>query len=134
MLKFHESATCEGIIRHLERRERTNRRDVNVRDKGGHTSPNARVEMTFRLGDHLYAIEHTGIEPFDGFMEHQNRAPALFKPLEVAIASVLSALLTPGVVIEMHMPVDAFTGRKMSEVVCCKLALCIRAQMLLCKV
>jgi hypothetical protein len=64
MLKFHESETCEGIIQHLEGRERTNRRDVNVRDKDDHTSPNARVEMTFRLGDQLYAIEHTGIEPF----------------------------------------------------------------------
>ena len=37
MLKFHESETCEGIIQHLERRERTNRCDVNVRDKDGHT-------------------------------------------------------------------------------------------------
>lgn len=116
MLKFHESETCEGIIQHLERRERTNRCDVNVRDKDGHTSPNARVEMTFRLGDQLYAIEHTGIEPFDGFMEHQNRAPALFKPLQEAIEAVLSALLTTGIVIEMHMPVDAFAGRKMPEV------------------
>ena len=63
MLKFHEPETCEGIIQHLERRERANRRDVNVRDKDDCTSPNARVEMTFRLGDQLYAIEHTGIEP-----------------------------------------------------------------------
>ncbi len=116
MLRFHESETCEGIIQHLEKRERAKRRDVHVRDKGNHTSPDARVEMTLRLGGQLYAIEHTGIEPFDGFMEQQNRAPALFKPLEAAIALVLSALLTPGVVIEMHMPVDAFTGRKMPEV------------------
>jgi len=116
MLKFHESEACEGIIQHLERRERTSRRDVNVRDKGNHTSPNARVEMTFFLGDQLYAIEHTGIEPFDGFLEHQNRATALFEPLAVAIASVLSTLLTPSVVIEMHMPVDAFIGRQMHDV------------------
>jgi len=34
--------------------------------------------MTFRLGNQLYAIEHTGIEPFDGFMEHQNRSRDLF--------------------------------------------------------
>jgi hypothetical protein len=89
---------------------------VRARDKGNHTSPDARVEMTFRLGDQLYAIEHTGIEPFDGFMEHQNRATDLFKPLEVAITSALSALLKPGVVIEMHLPIDAFSGRKMPEV------------------
>jgi hypothetical protein len=72
--------------------------------------------MTFRLGEQFYAMEHTGIEPFDGFMEHQNRAPALFKPLEAGIIAALSTFLTPGVVIEMHMPIDAFKGRKMREV------------------
>jgi hypothetical protein len=72
--------------------------------------------MTFRLGDQLYAIEHTGIEPFDGFMEHQNRAPSLFTPLEAEITSALSAMLTPGVVIEMLMPIDAFNGYKMPDV------------------
>jgi hypothetical protein len=49
MLKFHENETCEGIIQHLERRERTTRREVNVRDKADNTSPNARVEMTSAL-------------------------------------------------------------------------------------
>lgn len=116
MLKFHETETCEGIIQHLEMREGMRRYDVRLRDKGNHTSPDARVEMSFRLGDQFYAIEHTGIEPFDGFMEHQNRAPELFKPLEAAITSALSGLLSAGVVIEMHMPIDAFNGRKMPEV------------------
>jgi hypothetical protein len=48
-------------------------------------------------------------------MEHQNRAPDLFKPLEAALTSALSGLLIPGVVIEMHMPIDAFSNRKMPE-------------------
>jgi hypothetical protein len=116
MLSFHQKETCEGIIQHLEMREHTKRRDVQVRDIGNHTSPEARVEMTFRFGNQLYAIEHTGIEPFDGFMKHQNRSRDLFKPLEAGAAAALGALLAPGVVIEMHMPVDAFTGRKMREV------------------
>jgi hypothetical protein len=47
-LKFQEIETCEGIIQHLEKRERAARRDVRMRDKGNHTSPDARVEMTFR--------------------------------------------------------------------------------------
>jgi hypothetical protein len=50
------------------------------------------------------------------FMEHQNRAPDLFRPLESAIMSALSAMLKPGVVIEMHLPIDALSGRKMPEV------------------
>jgi hypothetical protein len=116
MLNFHQSETCGGIIQFLEMREGATRHDVQLRDIGDHTSPDARVEITFRLEMQFYAIEHTGIEPFDGFMEHQNRAPALFRPLEAGIATALSTLLTPGVVIEMHMPVDAFTGRKMRDV------------------
>jgi hypothetical protein len=116
MLDFHQSETCEGIIQHLEMRERAMRRDLQVRDIGNHTSPDARVEMTFRLGEQFYAIEHTGIEPFDGFMEHQNRARDLFKPLEAGAVAALGALLIPGVVIEMHMPIDAFIGRKLREV------------------
>jgi hypothetical protein len=49
MLDFHQSETCEGIIQHLELREGATRHDVRVRDIGNHTSPDARVEMTFRL-------------------------------------------------------------------------------------
>jgi hypothetical protein len=74
------------------------------------------VEMTFRLGDQLHALEHTGIEPFDGFMAHQNRASSLFLPLQAAAVAALAGVLVNGVVFEMHLPIDAFTDRKMSEV------------------
>jgi hypothetical protein len=115
MLKLHQDETCDAIIRHLERREGKARHDVHVRDIGNHTSPDARVEMTFRLGDQLYAIEHTGIEPFEGFLQHQNREP-LFGPLVTSITAAIGSLLAPGVVIEMRMPSDAFIDRKSSEV------------------
>lgn len=116
MLSYHETEICEGIIQHLERRERAAREDVCVQDKGDRTSPDARVEMTFHLDGQLYAIEHTGIEPFDGFMAHQNRAADLFRPLEDLIAASLMPLFQTGVVIELHLPIDAFTSRKMPEV------------------
>jgi hypothetical protein len=116
MLAFHETETCEGIIQHLERRQRGRRSDVQIRDRGGETSADARVEMTFRLGAQLYALEHTGIEPFDGFMAHQNRASSLFVPLQAAAAAALGTVLSDGVVIEMHLPIDAFMDRKMPEV------------------
>jgi hypothetical protein len=116
MLAFHETETCEGIIQHLEQRQRERRSDVLIRDRGSETSADARVEMTFRLGDQLYALEHTGIEPFDGFMAHQNRASSLFLPLQVAAIAALATVLANGVVIEMQLPIDAFTDRKMSEV------------------
>jgi hypothetical protein len=116
MFKFYQEETCDAIIRHLEGREGQTRHDVHIRDVGNHTSPDARVEMTFRLGDQLYAIEHTGIEPFDGFMEHQNRAHELSKPIETAATAALANVLTPGSVVEIHMPVDAFKSRKLPEV------------------
>jgi hypothetical protein len=115
MLSFHEHETCEGIIRYLERRERSLRADVRNRE-GNDTPPNARVEMTFRLGDQLYAIEHTGIEPFEGFMAHQNRAPQLFTPLQVALATELTDLLSPGVIIELVLPIDAFDRYDLPQV------------------
>ncbi|RXT54156.1 hypothetical protein [Bradyrhizobium betae] len=116
MLAFHETETCEGIIQHLEQRQCAWRSDVQIRDRGSETSADARVEMAFRLDDQLYAIEHTGIEPFDGFMAHQNRAASLFLPLQAAAAAALGSMLANGVVIEMHLPIDAFTDRKMPEV------------------
>lgn len=118
MLLFHETETCEGIIQHLEQRRRERRSDVQIRDSDGETSADARVEMTFRLGAQLYALEHTGIEPFDGFVAHQNRASSLFQPLQTAATALVGTVLANGVVIEMHLVgaarrlyTDKFTGR-----------------------
>ena len=117
MLKFHQEETCEGIIQHLEAREGKTRRDVCERDKGTHmASPDARVEMTFWLGDQLYALEHTGVEPFDGFMELQNTAHRLVEPFKAKIISELSALFATGVMLEMELPVDAFIDCTKSRV------------------
>ncbi len=97
-------------------REHTKRRDVQARDIGNDTASDARVEMTFRLGSQLYAIEHTGIEPFDGFMAHQNRSSDLFKPIEAGVTAALATMIAAGNVIELQMPIDAFDGRKLPEV------------------
>jgi hypothetical protein len=105
LLKFHQEETCKGIIQRLEAREGKTRRDVRERDKGSHmASSDARVEMTFWLGDQLYALEHTGIEPFDGFMELQNTAHRLVEPFRAEIISELSALFATGVMLEMELP------------------------------
>jgi hypothetical protein len=112
MLKFHQEQTCEGIIQHLEAREGKTRRDVRERDKGSHmASRNARVEMTFRLDDQLYALEHTGVEPFDGFMKLQNTAHRLVEPFRAEIKSKLSALFDTGVMLVMKLPANAFSTR-----------------------
>jgi hypothetical protein len=112
MLKFHQEETCEGIIQRLEAREDKTRRDVRERDKDSHmASPDARVEMTFWLGDQLYALEHTGIEPFDGFMDLQNSAHRLVEPFRAEIISKMSALFDTGVMLVMELPAGAFSDR-----------------------
>ncbi|UQR61188.1 hypothetical protein LRP30_30050 [Bradyrhizobium sp. C-145] len=81
-LAFHETEACEGVVQYIERREGAIRHDVKAQDRDPNTPPDVRVELTLRLQGSLYAIEHTGIEPFDGFMAHQNRAADLFDPIQ----------------------------------------------------
>ena len=113
MLRFDQERVCEAIIRHLEAREGHPRADVCVRDQGTDIAgTDARVEMTFRLGDQLYALEHTGIEPFDGFVEMNNEADRLFEPLRHS----LTGALDPGSAFELTIQLHALRGRKMNDV------------------
>jgi hypothetical protein len=90
VLRFDQERVCEAIIRHLEAREGHPRADVCLRDQGSAIAgADARVEMTFRLGGQLYALEHTGIEPFDGFIEMNNEADRLFEPLRESLTDAL---------------------------------------------
>jgi hypothetical protein len=114
-LNTHETEVCEGIIRYLERREGVERSEVRGRE-GNDTPPDARVEMTFRLGEQLFAIEHTVLEPFEGFLAHQNRSPQLFHPLSASLATALADLLQPGVIIELSIPIDAFDGYELRAI------------------
>lgn len=113
MLRFDQDRVCEAIIRHLEAREGLPRADLCVRDQGAHIAgADARVEMTFRLGNQLYALEHTGIEPFDGFVEMNNEADRLFEPLRHS----LSGALDPGSAFELTIQLHAFRRRRMQDV------------------
>jgi hypothetical protein len=115
ILSTHETEICRGIIQLLERRDGALHSDLIIRDKGSNTPPEARVEMTFRLNNQLYAIEHTVIEPFNGFLAHQNRAADRFVPLEKAISDALIPMLADGASIELHLPHDALTELKLVE-------------------
>jgi hypothetical protein len=66
--------------------------------------------VTFWLGNQLYAFEHTGIEPFDGFMELQNTASRRVEPFRVDITRELSSLFAAGVMLVMDLPANAFVG------------------------
>jgi hypothetical protein len=108
-----KSGVCEAIIRHLEAREGHPRADVCLRDRGSAIAgADARVEMTFRLGGQLYALEHTGIEPFDGFIEMNNEADRLFEPLRQSLADALD----PASAFELTIHLHALRGRRMNDV------------------
>jgi hypothetical protein len=113
MLRFDQNRVCEAIIRHLEAREGHPRADVCLRDHGMEiASVDARVEMTFFIGGQLYALEHTGIEPFDGFVEMNNEAGRLFDPLQQG----LTGLLDPGSTFELTIQLHALRKRRMDDV------------------
>jgi hypothetical protein len=113
MLRFDQERVCEAIIRHLEAREGHPRADVCTRDQGSEIAGvEARVEMTFRLGGQLYALEHTGIEPFDGFIEMNNEADRLFEPLRESLTDALD----PASAFELTIQLHALRARKMNDV------------------
>lgn len=123
-MKIHQNEICEGMIQYLERRAGLKRHDVRDRDQGNHmAAAEARVEKTFLLGEQLYAIEHTRIEPFEDFIKLQNTADHLVEPFRAAITKELSSLFDSGVMIEMRLPLDAFIGRDKSKVEAIQVAL-----------
>lgn len=63
MLDFNEGKACDAIVRRLKAREGLLRSELRWPEQEGHCSP---VEVAFKLGDELFTLEHTGIEPFPG--------------------------------------------------------------------
>jgi hypothetical protein len=84
MLKFNEGKACDAIIRRLEQRENRVRAGLRSPEQEGHRFP---VEIAVTLGNQLFALEHTGIEPFKG----HGRARAGIGPRSEAFTSALRA-------------------------------------------
>jgi hypothetical protein len=104
MLTFNEGRACDAIVRiFLEDVQRSN-----VRWHDEHPHGDRNVELTFNLGADLYAMEHTGIEPFDDFMNMNNTSGWLFDP----IISAVSGAVPSSEVINLSIPVGALTHRK----------------------
>ena len=76
---FRALATLFAMIRHLESIEGAQRSDIQWPEKQNHASP---VEVVFKIGAKLYALEHTGIEPFEGHVGMTAQANRLFEPSE----------------------------------------------------
>jgi hypothetical protein len=63
MSRFHEGKACDAVVRRIESRERSARENVRSPEREGDVAP---VELTCSIGGQLFAIEHTGLEPFEG--------------------------------------------------------------------
>ena len=109
MLTFNEGKICDAIVRHLEVREGVTRADVQSPEAAHHADP---VELAWKLGDQLFALEHTGIEPFDDHMRLEAAAKHHFDPIREGLKDV-----SPGEIIELHVPAKAMLGLKKAEVV-----------------
>jgi hypothetical protein len=87
-LTFHEGKCCDAAIRALEQRIGLARTELRSPEAEGVGAP---VEFTCRLGNQLFAIEHTGIEPFAGHMRLQAEGGRDFEPIKQALVGRLPA-------------------------------------------
>jgi hypothetical protein len=91
----------------MEARERATRTDVRSPEAANHDYP---LELVFKLGARLFALEHTGIEPFDDHMRLEAEAKRLRRDQNAVTGLLHSDIL------EIHVPAKAMLGRKKDEV------------------
>src|SRR5258706_6317207 len=77
-LSFYEGKVCDAMVRRLEDREQQTRTGLRWPEQENHQFP---VELAFILGSQLYALEHTGIEPFEGHVRMEAQRQRLFEPI-----------------------------------------------------
>ncbi len=78
-------------------------------DKEGHPAP---VELVCTIGDQLYAVEHTGIEPFEGHMRGNAEDDRLIQPIVAGVAG----RLPPEEEFQLQIPAGAMEGFRAREV------------------
>jgi len=109
MLKFNEGKCCDAVVRRLEERGACSRSDTRWPEQERHEAP---IEFAFKLGDQLFALEHTGIEPFGGHVEMENRAKTWYVP----ITDGLKGALGTTALYELYIPINAFQGKKKLDI------------------
>jgi hypothetical protein len=86
MMRFNEGKACDAVVRRIEAREGSFRSDPRFPEAARHPAP---VEFTCSIGGQLFAIEHTGIEPFEQHLKLEAKAKAHFEPIQKRLAEVL---------------------------------------------
>jgi hypothetical protein len=106
--KFNEGKVCDAVILYLEERESSTRENLRSPEDTGHKFP---VELAFNLGPQVFALEHTGIEPFDGHLEMEAQTKTLFTPITDALKDSLGT----EAYFELRLPLHALRNRKQKE-------------------
>ncbi len=109
-LTFNEGKACDAIIRLLEVREGATRTNLRFPEDERHSAP---VEVAFNLGQQIFALEHTGIEPFSGFMKMSGQAGIHIDPILAGV----EGRLPQDSVYELHLPAQILQGRRQREVI-----------------
>jgi hypothetical protein len=109
MLTFNEGKVCDAIVRRIEAREIGTRAGLRWPEQEHHAFP---IELVFTIGAQLFAMEHTGIEPFKGHVQMNAKADRLFTP----IVDALNNALGTAAAFELMIPANALQGRKTREV------------------
>jgi hypothetical protein len=109
MLTFNEGKVCDAIVRRIEARANGTRAGLRWPEQERHAFP---IEVAFTIGAQLFAMEHTGIEPFKGHVQMDAEADRLFKPIVDALKNALGT----AAVFELMIPANSLQGRKMTEV------------------
>jgi hypothetical protein len=88
-LKTNEGTVCDAVVRYLEGRTKAHRSEVWHPEKAA----NNEVELAWKLGDQQFAIEHTVIEPFEGFLSLNAQAKSHFDPIIQAASNLVPEVL-----------------------------------------
>lgn len=82
----NEGKACDAVVRWLEERTGNTRADVCVPEKCQTGPP---VELRLFLGPQEFALEHTLIEPFSGFIKTGISLEEIVRPIKNAVAGKL---------------------------------------------
>lgn len=110
MLTFHEGEACDAVIQHLERR--CNARRMNLRSPEKERGSEAPVELTLTIGGQLFAIEHTGIEPYDDHIRDNDVIQRFMDPVVAAFKGEID----PQMMLDLYLPMDAVKKRPARQV------------------
>ena len=89
MIKFNQGKACDAVIRRIEMREGSRREDIKYPEKDRNAALDERIELACQIGGQLFAFEHTGIEPFEGYAELEAKFQNHFAPVVQRLSGTL---------------------------------------------